>query len=431
MRARPAVILALLVMSFLMHGAPAFGAAEDTIAVTGNLQDTRTTPPTPVPGVRLGVEIEGQEVVQGVSAADGRFTLTLPGSADDLLGQTITVNLDTATLPEGTDLTQKDRSSYEIVVKTNADIPISYRIGPEAPAGPSTATKALQSFVNGIFLGLLLAVTAIGLSLVFGTTGLTNFAHGELITFGALMAYFFQDSLSWAFIPAALIAVLLSGVFGYANDKVLWKPLRNRGTGLIAMMIVSIGLAIFLRNVFQYLFDADNHQYTDVPIPREPWQIGSIDISQRTFWSGVICAAVLCLVALAVQRTRLGKATRAVSDNPALAASSGIDVDRVIRTIWIFGGALAGLGGILWGMNYGFDYQVGFKILLAVFAAVTLGGLGTIWGTIVGALIIGILTEMSTLVISPELKYVTPLVVLILMLLIRPQGLLGRAERVG
>lgn len=431
MRASPAVLLALLLTFIAVQASPAAASSEDSIAVTGTLLDTRSTPPKPVPNVQLSVDSGGQQIAQTRSGADGAFTMPLPGSADDLLGETITVKLDTATLPSGTELTEKDKTSFEIVVKTNADIPISYRIGPEAPAGPSGLTKAVQSFVNGIFLGLLLAVTAIGLSLVFGTTGLTNFAHGELITFGALMAYFFQDSFSWAFIPALLIAVLLSGVFGYANDKVLWKPLRDRGTGLIAMMIVSIGLAIFLRNVFQYLFDADNHQYTDVPIPREPWQIGSIDISQRTFWTGLICVVILLAVSLAVQRTRLGKATRAVSDNPSLAASSGIDVNGVIRTIWIFGGALAGLGGILWGMNYGFDYQVGFKILLAVFAAVTLGGLGTIWGTMVGALIIGILTEMSTLVIAPELKYVTPLVVLILMLLIRPQGLLGRAERVG
>ena len=132
-----------------------------------------------------------------------------------------------------------------------------------------------------------------------------------------------------------------------------------------------------------------------------------------------------------MQRTRLGKATRAVSDNPALAASSGIDVDRVILTIWIVGAALAGMSGILWGINYGFDYQVGFKILLLVFAGVTLGGLGTIWGTMAGSVLVGVMVEMSSLVLPPELKYVTALVVLILVLLVRPQGILGRAQRVG
>ena len=246
-----------------------------------------------------------------------------------------------------------------------------------------------------------------------------------------MVAFLFQDQWGWAFVPAALLAVVLSGAFGYANDKFLWKPLRGRGTGLIAMMIVSIGLAIFLRNVYQYIFGADNNNFKEVPIQRRPWEVGPIDVSARTFWSAVICTVVLILVSIAVQRTRLGKATRAVSDNPALAASSGIDVDRVILTIWVVGAALAGMSGILWGMNYGFDYQVGFKILLLVFASVTLGGLGTIWGTMAGALIVGIMVEMSSLVLPPELKYVTALIVLILVLLVRPQGILGRAQRVG
>jgi len=145
----------------------------------------------------------------------------------------------------------------------------------------------------------------------------------------------------------------------------------------------------------------------------------------------VFSTIVLIVVTLAVQKTRLGKATRAVSDNPALAASSGINVDRVISVVWAVGAGLAGLSGVLLGMTQGFDYQVGFKILLLVFAAVVLGGLGTVWGALVGSFIIGIFIEVSTLFINAELKFVGALVVLIIVLLFRPQGLLGRAERVG
>jgi branched-subunit amino acid ABC-type transport system permease component len=122
---------------------------------------------------------------------------------------------------------------------------------------------------------------------------------------------------------------------------------------------------------------------------------------------------------------------RAVADNPALSASSGINVERVISIVWIGGAALAGLSGVLLGLTQGFDYQIGFKILLLVFAAVTLGGLGTIYGSILGSFIIGIFIEESTLFIAAELKFVGALVVLIVVLLFRPQGLLGRAERVG
>jgi len=405
-------------------------AANDTIDVNGTLTDTRTTPPKPVPDIKISVDIDGKEVATGVSGPDGKFSLPLPGEPIDLLGKTVVVKLDTSTFPEGTSLTDPKKTSYEVVVKTDADIPIGYRIGPQISTERPLWEQITERSINGLFLGLLLAMAALGLSLVFGTTGLTNFAHGELITFGALAAFAFQDFWGWAFLPAAVIAVVLSGAFGYANDRLLWKPLRGRGTGLIAMMIVSIGLSIFLRNVLQYFFGASNHQYRGVPSAKL-WQIGNIDIRPKEFWIAVICVVILIIVSIAVQRTRLGKATRAVSDNPALAASSGIDVDRVITTIWVFGGALAGFGGVMWGVINGFDYQVGFKILLLVFASVCLGGLGTIWGTMIGSILVGLLVELSSLVIAPELKYVSALVVLILVLLVRPQGLLGRAERIG
>ena len=431
MRLRTAALLSI-VMGVLLLGltSPAQAATNEAIDVNGQLSDTRTDPAKPVPGVKISVEKDGAEIASGTSGADGSFSIALPGAPIDLLGEKITVKIDTDTLPEGAELRDPKKTTLKITIKTDSDIRIGYAIGPATDNSVGKLTEIGQSGINGIFLGLLLALAALGLSLVFGTTGLTNFAHGELITFGALAAFMFQDEWGWAFFPAALVAVILSGVFGLANDRLLWKPLRGRGTGLIAMMIVSIGLSIFLRNIYQYFFGADNHQYTGVPAGKL-WNIGSIGISPKAFYIAVVCVVVLVAVSLAVQRTRLGKATRAVSDNPALAASSGIDVDRVITTIWIVGGALAGLSGIMWGLTNGFDYQVGNKILLLVFAAVTLGGLGTIWGTMAGSIIVGLLVEMSSLILPSELKYVTALVVLVLILLVRPQGLLGRAERVG
>ena len=140
---------------------------------------------------------------------------------------------------------------------------------------------------------------------------------------------------------------------------------------------------------------------------------------------------VLVAVSLLIQLTRMGKATRAVADNPGLAASSGINVQRVIALVWIVGVALAALSGVLLGVTQGFDFQIGFKLLLLIFAAVVLGGLGTIWGAMLGAFVIGIFVEVSTLFVPAELKYVGALAVLIIVLLIRPQGLLGRAQRVG
>jgi branched-chain amino acid transport system permease protein len=196
------------------------------------------------------------------------------------------------------------------------------------------------------------------------------------------------------------------------------------------MMIVSIGLSIFLRNVYQYIVGGDSKNYIQLSSP-SPIDIGPILITWKDIIVIALATFVLAVTCLALARTRTGKAMRAVADNPALSASSGINVERVISLVWIGGAALAGLSGVLLGLTQGFDYQIGFKILLLVFAAVTLGGLGTIYGAIVGSFIIGILIEESTLVIPAELKFVGALVVLIVVLLIRPQGLLGRAERVG
>ena len=139
----------------------------------------------------------------------------------------------------------------------------------------------------------------------------------------------------------------------------------------------------------------------------------------------------MIVVSLVLLKTRAGKAVRAVSDNPALAASSGIYVDRVVTNVWVVGTALAGLAGVLFGLIQSVDYLMGVRILLLIFAAVILGGLGTAWGAMLGGIVVGILVEISTLLIPPELKNAGALAIMVIILLIRPQGLLGRRERVG
>jgi branched-chain amino acid transport system permease protein len=196
------------------------------------------------------------------------------------------------------------------------------------------------------------------------------------------------------------------------------------------MMTVSIGLSLFLRNLYQYFAGAQSQNYSQFSAVT-PWEIGPLLITPKEVVVFLIAMAVLVATTSLLQFTRVGKATRAVADNPALSASTGINVERVISIVWIGGTALAGLSGALLGMTQGFDYQIGFKLLLLVFAAVVLGGLGTIWGAIVGAFIIGTFTELTTLFVPAEFKFVGALLMLILVLLVRPQGLLGRAQRVG
>ena len=411
---------------------------DDTIHIQGCLTDLREKPPKPVPDVKFTVEDdEGKAVGEGTSNASGVFDIAL-GKSIDVLGNTYTVNLDKKSLPEGAALRNPKQVSLKVTPKLSSDVYVTFPIGNATAAQAGKFTQGLQLAVGGLVFSLLLAMAALGLSMIFGTTGLTNFAHGELITFGALIAYG-VDALpgtitiggtNVTIAVSIIVAAIASAAFGWVNDRALWRPLRHRGTGLIAMMVVSIGLSIFLRNIYQYLAGASTHQYSQFSSPR-PWTLGPILLTPKDVFIVVFSTVILVLVVIALQRTKLGKATRAVADNTALSAATGINVDRVISVVWIVGAMLAGMSGVLLGMTQGFDYQLGFKILLLVFAAVVLGGLGTAWGAIVGALVIGLFVEVSTLFIPAELKFVGALVVLIVVLLIRPQGLLGKAQRVG
>jgi branched-chain amino acid transport system permease protein len=409
---------------------PTFPHKNGVIFVVGLLCDTGHTPAKPVSGVTISVEDDqGNPLGEAVSGDDGSFAIRLPGNSIDLLGTSIVVKIDEGTLPSGTELTNPKQVENTSRILIEENLAFQFPIGPKVGDDP-WYEQAVQLAVGGIVFSSLLALAALGLSMIFGTTGLTNFAHGELITFGAIVAFGFDSGWGLPVIVAGILATIVSGGFGFAQDALLWRPLRRRGTGLIAMMIVSIGLSIFLRNCYQYFAGASNHNYSQFTTV-EPWHLGWIDLTSKDLIVTIVAVATLVAVTQALQRTKTGKAARAVSDSPALAASSGINVDRVIAVVWTGGAALAGMAGFLLGMTQGFDYQVGFKNLLLVFAAVTLGGLGTIWGAIVGSFIIGTFIEVSTLVVPAELKFVGALAVLIVVLLVRPQGLLGRAERVG
>ena len=300
-------------------------------------------------------------------------------------------------------------------------------------------SQAAQLTAEGLRFGLIIALAAVGLSLIFGTTGLTNFAHGELVTLGAIVTWWIRRETcrscptsagSSSSRPPSIALVVCAG-FGWLNDAWLVEaaaPARHRsdrrhdrvdrpGASSCATSTCTCSPA------------------TPVSSPTTRAQkgisLGPIDLALRDYLSMAVAVVVLLATIIALLRTRIGKATRAVSDNPALAAASGIDVDRVIRVVWVVGAMLAGLAGILLGLAQGIKFQMGFQILLLIFAAVTLGGLGTAYGALVGSLVVGMFVEVSTLWIPPELKNVGALVVLIVILLVRPQGILGRAQRVG
>lgn len=412
---------------------------DDSISIKGCLRDERETPAAPVSGVTVTVtDSAGAEIGQDETDDSGVFSIQVPGDPASSLGKEYVVTVDQETLPEGSGLRNEEQTELTIRFTTTSDQSVVFPIGDPLAGSASFGIRALQLTIGGLVFSSLLAMAALGLSMVFGTTGLTNFSHGELITFGAIVAFAVDRlpgsisifGLNITVVVAVMVAFAVSAAFGWLNDAALWRPLRRRGTGVIAMMIVSIGLSLFLRNLYQYLAGAQSQNYSQFSTVA-PWEIGPLLITPKEVVVFIVAMLVLVATTSLLQYTRIGKATRAVADNPALSSATGINVERVISVVWIGGAALAGLAGALLGLTQGFDYQIGFKLLLLVFAAVVLGGLGTIWGAILGAFIIGTLTELTTLFVPAEFKFVGALLMLIVVLLFRPEGILGKAQRVG
>jgi branched-subunit amino acid ABC-type transport system permease component len=408
--------------------------ADQTIQVWIRLDSDKSNLPN------IGVNVSGEGIDEDVvTGEDGKVIIGLEEPGD------YTITIDESTLPPEAGFPNKNPREISVSAGQKG-APGIFLISPEnqeigatpAPstgngngqsAGPGFWTLFWPKVVTGLIFGLLLALAAIGLSLIYGTTGLNNFAHGELVTFGALMAYTFSGIFGWPAPIAIVVAVVLGGLFGYVQNQGLWKPLRKRGLGLIPLMIVTIGLSLVLRYVFAFIWGADR---LSLPSDPKPFLvIGSVSLRFTDVAGAVVAIVLLLAVAFILLRTKIGKATRAVADNRSLAAASGIDVEGVIRTVWIGGAALAALSGVFIGYYQSLRWDTGASILLLVFAAVTLGGLGTAFGALVGSLVIGVFINVSTLWLPENLKYVAALVVMIIILLFRPQGILGRRERIG
>jgi neutral amino acid transport system permease protein len=342
-----------------------------------------------------------------------------------------TASVDEETLPEGVGLRDPERDVLEFTIRPGQQRTLIFQLGEREGAAARWVPRIAQSATNGIKFGLIIAMTAIGLSLIFGTTGLVNFAHGELVTFGAILAFFLNAAgPRMPLIFAGVIAVAAGGLLGGGLERGLWRPLRRRKTGLIQMLVISIGLALVLRHVLLIFFGGRSRPYLDYAVQRGV-NIGPILLTPRDMIVMTLSLITLIGVGLLLQKTKIGKGMRAVSDNKDLAESSGIDVQKIILFVWVLGAALAAMGGVFLGVVENVSYIMGFRLLLLIFAGVILGGLGTAYGAMVGSLVVGLVTEMSTLYFSTELKFVWALLVLSIVLLFRPQGILGVRERIG
>ncbi len=389
-------------------------------------------------GVKIVISGNGQEVT-AVTDADGKWNaaVTVAGS--------YTLTLDETTLPSGVTMKSEATQTRDITLGFNKGAVFTVN-GGTTDGGTTdggttdggtaeTATgfnwdRLAQQSASGLRLGLLLALASIGLSLIYGTTGLSNFAHAEQVTLGGLLAYTFANQLGLNIFLATAIVVVIAGFTGWLQDVIIWKPLRKKGLSLTQLIIVTIGLALALQYTFQMFYGARTLRI--IMATPETIDIGPVTFTIESLWAMGVSIVVLAGVGFFLTRTRTGRATRAVSDNPALASASGIDVDRIIRIVWIMSAALAGLSGVMLGLVLnGISWQTGMQLLLLMFSAVTLGGLGTAFGALVGSLVIGMTVELSNMVLPGDFKYATALLLLIIILLVRPQGLFGRKERIG
>ena len=397
------------------------------VSVTNQTLKSGELEKAPVSGVKISVATPtGVAIGDGVTDASGSVSISVPAKGDYV------VTLDVASLPSGVTLIDGTKTVVNIVKDafTTNQKRVTFFAGSTGDSGASLAERIAQRLVDGVRLGLIIAICSVGLSLIFGTTGLTNFAHGEMVTLGGMLAFWFNVLLGVPLLIAGPLVIALGGVFGLAMNGVIFAKLRKRGIGLISQLVVSVGLSIMLRNMYLYQFGGRTRPLDDFSL-QVAKSFGPVSITMRDLTTTIISLLVLLGVAAYLQRSRTGKAIRAVSDNPSLASSTGIDTQKIIRIVWFAGGALAAMGGLFRGLDEQVGFEMGSGLIFLMFAGITLGGLGSAYGALVGGFLVGLLVELASLVVPAELKNAPALFILIVVLVVRPQGILGRKQRVG
>ena len=304
----------------------------------------------------------------------------------------------------------------------------------------------IEQFGNGLLLGIIISVASVALSLLYGVTRIVNFAHGEIIALGAIMTLFFSNPidsrvlfldryspLGMNFTFSIIISIIICGIFGGLLEIFLFKPLRKSEVGNIAVLVVTIGLSIFFRHIY-LLFATGKVQNFPLELERRQTYL-FFDMTPRNFQVLIAGLSVMIFIGLFLSYTKIGKAMRAVRDSNELANISGINSDNIILFTWVSSSMLAGLAGIFQAIINDVRYNMGFLILLLIFAGTVLGGIGTSFGAMVGGLLIGIFVQVSVALPFMEghtdAKNAVALAIMILILLFRPQGIFGQKERIS
>jgi branched-chain amino acid transport system permease protein len=278
----------------------------------------------------------------------------------------------------------------------------------------------LQLVFFGLVLGGIIALGAVGVSLLFGILRFANFAHGDMMTLGAYFALVFVGPLALPMYLAFPLALVGGAAVAVGIDQTLFRRLRR--TAPVILLISSFGVALILRSVIQLIWGPDNVVYTTAI--QLPWRVFDLRIRPTHVTILATTIGLVVLLHLFLQRTRMGKAMRAMSDNPDLARVTGINTEAVVIWTWIIGGGLAAAAGIFLGMDTRLNPLLGWNILLPVFAAALLGGIGRPYGAIAGGFIIGIATEVSTMFLPPVYKPAVAFALIVVLLIVRPTGLL-------
>jgi len=281
--------------------------------------------------------------------------------------------------------------------------------------------ELLQLLVNGLMAGTVLAVPAIGFTTIYAVLRFPNFAlasHATIGAFGGYVANTAGGLPAWA---AVAVAFAVAGLVGVLSDTLVLRPLRPAGA--ITTAIAAVALNIALENVVRFVFGNDHRGY-DLPLQRD-WQVAAIRVGPQQFQNLLIALVAMAALFLFLAFTRTGKAMRAVADNPTLANVKGVDADRVGRLVNFVGMGLAGVGGMLLGLDTSIDPLTGFRVILSVFAAAVVGGLGSIPGAVVGALTIGVAEELSLVALAPAYRTAVGFVAILFVLTLRPRGILG------
>ena len=299
-----------------------------------------------------------------------------------------------------------------------------------------------ELIVYGIVLGSIIALGSVGLTLMWGITDLFNCAHGDQITVGAYLAlpfaFLFSQigflqakvgpfSFTWGLVLAFIPAILLSIVLAVLIDRWVYKPLRRSGAHFITSFIASIGVAWILRGLIYIVWGADFRFYTK---GLRPMIFLPMDIKLRVdeIFIVVVAWAAVAAVYVFLSKAKMGKALRALADNPSLARVAGINTERMIVWAWGIAATLIAIAGILYGIEAQLRPEMGWIFLLPLFAAIILGGKGSIAGALAGGLVLGIAQQVSTAWLLPTYKPAVAFIIMILVLLFRPKGIFGRRQ---